>query len=197
MVQFTFKKLNNLTIVTLKKPDINDFAEERNKILAKASSEWVFFLDTDETITAELGNEIKKLDPTGYNGFYVKRKIIFLGKCVGEDKVLRLGRKGSGKWHRRVHEIWNLKGRVGTLNNYILHYTSANLYDYIEKINKYSDIHAIENRKESKHSSLFKIIFYPKLKFIVNVLSGRGFVFSLMQSFHSFLAWAKEWQLEQ
>jgi hypothetical protein len=62
-------------------------------------------------------------------------------------------------------------------------------------MNVYSSIHAAENAREGKHSNLFKMIFYPKVKFIQNALAGRGFVFSMLQSFHSFLGWAKQWEL--
>lgn len=188
---------NNLEIIILKKEGISDFAKERNNLLAKSKAEWVFFVDTDETLTEELKSEIKKLDVQGFDGFYVKRKIIFLGKEVGEDKVLRIGKRDAGKWERKVHETWKIKGKVGTLRGYIIHNTALDLSSYIEKMNKYSDLHARENMREGKRASLFKIIFYPKAKFLQNFLKGRGFVFSMLQSFHSFLGWSKLWELQR
>jgi glycosyltransferase involved in cell wall biosynthesis len=193
---------NKLEIITLDKPGITDFAEARNSLLEKSNAEWVFFIDSDEEVTPELIKEIgdainKKQIPDkkrGPDAYYIKRKIFFLGKYVGEDKVLRLAKKGSGKWIRAVHEVWDIKSHPrGVLKNYIIHNTADNLREYIEKINKYSTIHAKENSKEGKKSNLFKIVFYPPLKFIQNILLGRGFVFSMLQSFHSFLSWSKEW----
>lgn len=184
-------------IITLKKNNITDFAEARNKLLIKAKSNWVLFLDTDEKLSKNLAKEISNLNPSGCNGFFIKRKILFLGKHIGEDKVLRLGEKDAGKWRRKVHETWEIKGKVGALNNYIIHNTACNLHQYLEKINKYSSIHASENLKEGKRSDLFKIIFYPKMKFLQNLLAGRGFVFSMLQSFHSFLGWSKLWFLQK
>jgi hypothetical protein len=189
--------VKNLTFVALNKENIEDFAKERNDLLRKVKSEWVLFLDTDEKLSPELKEEIIKLDPTGHSGFNIKRKIFFLGKEIGEDKVLRLAKKNAGKWVRKVHETWQIKGKVGTLDGYIIHNTAGDLHSYIAKINKYSSIHAAENVRERKHSNLFKIIIYPKLKFIQNMLSGRGFVFSMLQSFHSFLGWAKQWELSK
>jgi hypothetical protein len=120
-----------------------------------------------------------------------------LGKIIGEDKVLRLAKRNSGRWERKVHETWQIKGKVGILKNYIIHNTADSLHDYIGKINNYSSIHAKGNLSEGKRSSLFKIIFYPKIKFIQNLFEGRGFVFSMLQSFHSFLGWAKQWELKK
>lgn len=187
----------NFQIITLREKNIKDFAKSRNDLLKNSTTDWVLFLDTDEILSPELKKEIEELDPGKFDGFYIKRKIIFLGQKSGEDKVLRLGKKSAGKWTRKVHETWNIKGRVGTLKNYIVHNTAMDMYSYIEKMNKYSDIHAVENISEGKSTSLLKIIIYPKLKLIKNILNGRSFVFSMLQSFHSFLGWAKIWELQR
>lgn len=186
---------NSLEIITLNKLGITDFAKERNGLLKKSKSEWIFFLDSDEKVSQELMEEIKdRIRKEQADAYYIKRKIYFLGKYVGEDEVLRLARRDSGKWVRAVHEIWDVASHsTGKLKNYLIHDTADNLHEYIEKVNKYSTIHAKENLKEGKKSNLFKIIFYPLLKFVQNVLMGRGFVFSMLQSFHSFLSWSKEW----
>jgi hypothetical protein len=189
--------MNDFQTITLKKKSVTDFAESRNRLLAKAKSRWVLFLDTDEKLSRQLVTEISNLDPDGYNGFYIRRKIVFLGEEIGEDKVLRLAKKNSGQWVRKVHEVWQIKGKVGVLKNYIIHITATNLFGYIGKMNNYSSIHAAENLSEGKHSNLFKIIFYPKIKFVQNILQGRGLIFSMLQSFHSFLGWVKQWELQK
>lgn len=187
--------MNKVEIITLYKKGITDFAKERNKLLKNAKSEWVFFIDSDERVSEALASEIKnlKLKIINYDGLYVRRRNYFCGQYVGEDKIIRLGKKNAGKWVRRVHETWEIKGRVGELKNPIIHNTGDNLSDYIKKINFYSTLHAEANRQEGKKSSLFKIIFYPKMKFLQTFLKSRHFVFSLMQAFHSYLAWSKLW----
>jgi hypothetical protein len=189
--------MNHVKVITLKKPGIADFAAERNLLLKKTKAEWILFVDSDEKLSGELKKEISGLDPAGYSGFIIKRKIIFLGREIGEDRVLRLAKRGSGKWVRKVHETWHVKGEIGSLQNCIIHNTAGNLHGYIEKINTYSSIHSQENIREGKNSNLFKIMFFPKFKFMGNLLAGRGFVFSMLQSFHSFLGWAKQWELQK
>lgn len=180
-------------IITLNKKNITDFAEARNELLKNAKSDWVFFLDSDEQLSKELKSEIEKLEPSGYEGFFVNRKNYFLGKYIGTDNILRLGRKSAGKWLRKVHEVWRVSGKVGQLKNPIIHYSYKSLHEAIKKTNSYSSLHAEENLREGKKSGLFKIIFYPPAKFIQSILMSRGFVFSMLQSFHSFLAWSKIW----
>ncbi len=177
--------------LTLKKNNITDFAKERNTILKKAKSDWVIFLDSDEVLSNALKKEIENLDPGDFNGFYIRRENYFLRQHIGTDKILRLGKANSGKWVRRVHETWKIKGKVGELNNPIIHNSAKSLHEMIAKINNYSTLHALANKEEGKRSNIFKIIFFPKLKFWESVLMGRGVTFSILQAFHSFLSWSK------
>jgi len=189
--------MNKIEIITLKKSEITDFAKERNELLKKSKREWIFFVDSDEKISKDLKKEINKLDPEDYSGFYIKRENYFLGRYIGTDKIIRLGKRNSGKWQRRVHEVWKIKGNVGQLKNPIIHNSVKNLHEYIDKINFYSSLHAQENMSQGKRSDIFKIVFYPPAKFFQSLVSGRGFVFSMLQSFHSFLSWTKVWQLQE
>lgn len=184
-------------LLILKQKSITDFAKARNDLLKSAKGPWVLFLDTDEEFPPELKKEIENLDPKDINGYFIKRKIFFLGKYVGIDKVLRLGKKDAGIWKRSVHETWDIKGNSKTLKNYIIHNTGNDLHSYIDKINFYSTLHAKENLKEGKKSNIFKIIIYPKAKFIQNILLGRGVLFSMLQSLHSFLGWSKLWEIQK
>lgn len=186
--------MNKYTVITLNKKNITDFAKERNELLKKAKNEWILFLDTDEAVSEGLDKEIKKqIEENKYNGFYIDRKNYFLGSYIGTDKILRLGRKNTGKWVRSVHEIWNIKGKTGKLKNPIIHNSASSLYEVIAKINTYSTLHAEANKLEGKKANLFKIIFYPKLKFIQSLFMSRGVVFSILQAFHSYLSWSKIW----
>lgn len=186
-----------LSTLTLNKPNITDFAKERNELLKKAKTDWVLFVDSDEIVPKELEEEISKLIvDTEYSGFYIKRKIYFCGNLAGEDKMLRLGKKSSGKWRRKVHEVWDIKGKIGTLNNYIIHNTAKNLIDYLQKVDYHSTLHAGEVLIEGKRSSLIKIIIYPIGKFIISLIKSRHVVFSIMQSLHSYLSWTKLYFLQ-
>lgn len=177
-----------IKFTTLNKKNIEDFAKERNFLLKKTKSEWVFFIDNDE----KLDKPINQLFSESVTCYKIQRKNYFLGKYVGTDDIIRLVKKGTGKWVRVVHEYWKTKYPVGMLNDvFLTHNTASNLKDYINKINFYSDLHAKANYKEGKKSSLFKIIFFPIGKFFVTLLKSKHVVFSIMQALHSFLSWTK------
>lgn len=187
-----------MEIITLNKPNVTDFALERNKLLNKAKSDWAFFIDADEIMSDSLKSEaLSKISNGKVGAYYAIRKNYFLGKYIGCDKIIRLVKKGSGKWERSVHEVYHLaSGRTGQLKNPLIHNTANNLNGYISKINFYSKLHAEANKKEGKVSSIFKIILYPIAKFFVTYFKSRHVVFSIMQSFHSFLSWGELWLIQ-
>lgn len=179
-----------LSIFTLNKPNITDFGEARNEILQNAKTDWILFLDSDEKLSEPIQNISEN-----YDGYVLKRNNYFLGKFVGIDNIVRLGKSKFKTWERSVHETWKID-KVGYINNYIIHNTADNLTSYINKINNYSTLHAKANLKEGKKSNLFKIIFFPIGKFIITLIKSRHVVFSIMQSLHSYLSWTKLYFLQ-
>lgn len=181
-----------ISIVTLNRRNITDFALERNRLLNKSEDQWVLFLDKDEILETPITEVSDK-----YSAYYLIRKNYFLDLYVGSEKIIRLIKKGSGKWVRRIHEIYQLKkGKTGTINNVIIHHTADNLTEYLNKINKYSSLHALANSEENKKSSTFKIVFYPQIKLLLTLIKSGNIVFSIMQSLHSFLSWTKLYFLQ-
>ena len=192
-------------IIVVKRNNITDFAEERNKSLEKAKNKWVIFLDDDEIVSQPLRHELSTINYELFSGYYIKRRDFMWGRELkygetGSINLLRLAKKNAGLWRRKVHEYWDVSGKVGELNNPILHYPHQSVKEFIESINKFSGLHAYANYEENKKSSLIKIIFWPKFKFYYNFfvklgfLDGiHGFIVILLMSFHSFLAWSKLW----
>lgn len=184
-----------------------DFAAQRNYGLEKTSNKYVLFVDSDEVVSKSLAGEIERLDGES-DGYMIKREDVFLGKKLmygetGNRRLLRLARKGAGKWRRKVHEAWEVGGKVGEVEGEIIHTPCENLADFLDKINKWSSLHARANRLEGKKASLVKIVLWPSGKFVTNYfiklgfMDGlHGFVHASMMSLHSFLAWSKLWKLQ-
>src|SRR3989344_125091 len=188
----------------------SDFAAQRNFGLEKAISDWVLFIDADELISNNLSVEImNKVKRKDIDGCFFKRQDIFMGKELkhgepGNIKLLRLAQKNKGKWKRKVHEYWQIKGNVSTFKSALIHNSHKDLSEFIGTINYYSEIHARENVKENKRSSLVKILFFPILHFCNNFILKRGFmdgsggfVFAFLMSFHSYLSWSKQWLIQK
>lgn len=169
------------TIILKTDSPITDFANERNLLLEKARSDWVLFLDSDEKISSELQ---KELDTNNFkcDGYFIKRLDYFMGKWLkfgetGNIKLLRLGKKGAGKWVRKVHEYWAIKN-TGTLFGTILHFPLLT----IRKINYYSSLDAGEFGKFT-YWQLVK----PIAKFIQNYFLRLGFLDGLPGFVHAYM----------
>lgn len=185
-----------------------DFSTQRNYALSKATKDWVLFLDADERVSKELKEEINTLiinDKSNpkYNGFYIKRLDIIWGKTLkhgeaGNIKLLRLARKKAGVWYGKVHEQWQIDGKISELDNSLIHYPHQTIDEFLNEINFYTTIRAKDLHETGVKGSLKDIIIYPKAKFILNYfiklgfLDGlEGFIFAIFMSFHSFLVRAK------
>lgn len=190
----------------------NNFGAQRNFGLGKAKEDWVLFVDADERVSDSLREEVTKLlnyKVTKYSGFYLKRRDFMWGKELkygetGDVRLLRLAKRNvcppTGGWRRAVHEVWDVKGPLSTLKNPLRHYPHQTLREFIADIDWMSTLHAEENKKDGKRSNLFKIIFFPKLKFFnswvlkLGFLDGvQGLLVAFLMSFHSYLAWSKLW----
>lgn len=179
----------------------DNFAAQRNFGLAQVTTDWAFFVDTDEIVSPALAREIKSMLNSHLNGFLIKRVDYFLGKKLrfgetGHINLLRLARTNAGRWHRPVHETWQVKGPVGQLKSPLYHHPHPTLAGFITKINYYTDI-------EAKHrsGSLLELCFYPPAKFMYNyffrlgILDGLpGLVMALMMSLHSLLVRLKVYE---
>ncbi|OGK17543.1 hypothetical protein A3D80_04585 [Candidatus Roizmanbacteria bacterium RIFCSPHIGHO2_02_FULL_40_13b] len=138
--------------------------------------------------------------------YYMKRRDFFWGKELkyGETHsarttgIIRLVKKGSGKWVGAVHEQFKSTGETGHLNGFINHYPHQSIAEFLKSINKYSTIRALELHKQGTRTNVFQIVLYPFGKFWytygikLGFLDGpAGFVYSFMMSFHSFLVRSK------
>lgn len=120
-------------------------------------NEWVLIVDCDERIPPELWEEINTaIDNPNYNGYYLNRRVFFLGKWIRyggkyPDWNLRLFKHKLGRYENlktedipntgdnEVHEHVILEGNVGYLKNDMLHIDFRDIYHWLERHNRYSN----------------------------------------------------------
>ncbi len=159
------------------------FRDQRLFALSKVDCGWIFSLDADERCTKGLAEEIRKVLSTNndaHTGFRIPRKSYFLGKWIKHggwypDLQLRLFRSGKASvTDRLVHESYLIEGNIGRLNSDIEHYTASSVDDYLEKVNKYADLSAIE--KKSQQVGFFRLFIYPRLEFVKQYILKGNFL---------------------
>jgi len=191
-----------------------------NKQLAidETKGEWILQLDADEIVPEELAAEIKKtitqpLLPNTYVAFWIKRKKMFLGRWMKKggqypDPVIRLFKKGKAYLPcKSVHEQMEVEGKVGWLENDLLHFPTPSFSVYITKDNRYSTLSAMEMKERNLSLGLFdsmiQIILMPlKIFFSIYFLHKGfldgfpGFVFAFYSGLHQMTAFIKYWEMK-
>ncbi|MBI2420755.1 MAG: glycosyltransferase family 2 protein [Candidatus Levybacteria bacterium] len=190
--------------------DSSDFSKMRNFGLKMASGEWIMYVDSDERVTPSLREEITKStnNPTNkYVGFRIKRKNFYFGNHEWPyiehlERVLKKDKLEG--WYGRLHESPKVKGDVGTLEGYLLHYTHRNLTSMVNKTIEWSKIEA-ELRYNAGHPKMTwwrfsRVMLTAFLDSYVRQGGWRvgvvGLIESMYQSFSIFVTYARLWEMQ-
>lgn len=119
-----------------------------------------------------------------YSAFFFPRLNFFLGKFlkyggVYPDGVIRLFRKGKAYLPcKDVHEQMIVNGRVGWLDNDLIHYDSITLDRYLKRNSRYIDLMVEDFRKEKLKVNLINFVTYIFIKpaswFLTTTLRNKG-----------------------
>lgn len=126
--------------------------------------DWVLRLDADEWLTPELAEEIKEAiqrAPADVNGFYMKRRVYFMGRWIRHGGyyptwLLRLFRRGKVRSEERAMDehIVLSEGRVGRLEHDFVDENRKGLAAWTAKHNDFSTREARERlRNTNKYES--------------------------------------------
>jgi FkbM family methyltransferase len=183
----------------------------KNWAIPQAKHEWVFILDADERITAELSQEIRDAicEPKN-DGYWVYRLNHFMGHpiCHGpwrNDRCLRLFRRDIGRYVGPTDhaEVKLSSGTVGRLNERLVHYTCTSYTQYLPKISRYADVQAQLWKEEGRQPKLLQLLFRFPTRFIQGYVLRFGFLDGLaglqVCALVAYLSWLKQaclWQLQ-
>jgi len=161
----------------------DNFEQQKNYALSLVNHEWALSIDADEVVTPSLAEEIKHIinQDQQHAGYLIKRRNRFLGKCLrfgrqGSEYILRLFCKRGAKFSGLVHETVQVDGSVGHLKNFIDHFGTENLDEYNEKLKLYIELEITKIISLGNFPSLFKSIFFPPTKWVLDYLLFGGFL---------------------
>jgi len=128
----------------------HDFAQQRNFGLGLVHTEWLFYIDSDELATPELGQEIRKaIGQPGYVGWWIPRRNFIWGHETRHggwypDYQLRLLRIGRARYdpERQVHEVVLLDGEAGYLQQPLIHHNYRTFHQFVTKQRQYVPLEA-------------------------------------------------------
>lgn len=175
-------------VIEKNKSDKDDFEElQRNLNWANetAKTDWVLRIDADEVVTPELKTEIQQVlnsksenDTVAYG---IPRKQNFLGTFLtggdwAYDRLTRLFKPQLCKYEPivKVHEQFQVKGKIGYLKSALLHFSHPDRKTLIKKFDSYTSLEALE-LKETKLSALLKLFIVPPYVFLRWMIYHHGY----------------------
>ncbi|MGI6368187.1 MAG: glycosyltransferase family 2 protein [Anaerolineae bacterium] len=127
-----------------------NFAQQRNVGFAETRTEWLFYIDSDEEATPALAQEILHVVAHGQEtGWWVPRRNFLWGKETRHggwypDYQMRLYRVDCARYDvdYPVHEMVQLQGEAGHLQQPLIHHNYASLGQFITKQHQYVELEA-------------------------------------------------------
>lgn len=186
------------------------YASQKRYALSLANNEWVFSIDADERVSAGLKEEIREKKPDDFDGFIIRRKNYFFNKEIttcgwDKDYQLRLFKKSSTTIEERlVHEGFKVNGKIGRLENVIIHNTYSSLHNYLKKVNEYTTLQAKEMYRSKNQVTALTILGHTFSAFFRYYISLRGFkdgmyglIISFLNSVSTMLTYVKVWEMKR
>lgn len=162
---------------------LENFARQKNLLLSKASGEWVFLLDADETIPVALAKEIKKVIASAPEevAFALPRRNIIFGAWIKHtgwypDYQTRLFRKGKVKYYGEVHEQLKVNGALRRLKNALVHHNYQSVGQFLAKQRFYAQLEARRSYRRGRRFSLIYLIGKPLKEFSSRYFQSQGYL---------------------
>lgn len=161
-----------------------DYVQQKNLAVAKASYDWILSLDADEALSPELEESILavKASPR-YSAYWLSRLTNYCGTWIRHcgwypDKKIRLFNRNAGAWAgEQIHESWQANDAAmptGELNGDLLHYSYYSFSDHVKQIEKFTEIAARSAIANGKKCSLLKMWLAPRWGFFVDYIIRLG-----------------------
>jgi hypothetical protein len=144
------------------------FGPTHNLASALARHDWILSIDSDEVMTKDLADEIKKLPFDDASVYSMPRHNEFNGKWIqwcgwNPDRVKRLYNRSRTQFSPAlVHEAIELAGcKEVLLKAPLIHYSYDTLSDFLTKMQAYTDLFAAEHAGKKSSSPFKAVIIRP------------------------------------
>ena len=193
------------------------FAAQKQFAAEAARNEWVFSLDADERVSAELRASIEDLlyssEAKLADGYRVARRSFYMGRWIRgggwyPDHQLRLYRRTRGRWAgAHVHESVKMDegARVETLAGDLLHYSVRDALHHHRMIGeRYAPLSARQMFEEGRRTTPLRVAVAAPLAFARSFVFKGGFrdglaglAIARFAAHHAFLKNLLLWEMQK
>lgn len=183
----------------------------RNFAVSKIKGDWIFILDADEEPSDGLLKKLKVEVKNPKADYYrIPRKNIIFGKWIKHshwwpDYNIRFFKKGFVSWNEVIHSVPMTQGTGADLPDKeefaLIHHNYSSLEQYLERMNRYTNIQAEELMKNGYVFSWQDLIKKPTGEFLSRFFAGEGYkdgihglALAFLQAFSEGVLYLKIWQ---
>lgn len=158
------------------------YGPQKNRAMTLAKGDWIFSIDADEWVPANLREEIKQaIEWPQIQAYSMPRLNMFCGRFqrfgdAAHDRVLRLFQRGAAKFSDDiVHEKLICHGKIGILNNALLHNSYRTRQEWARQMQQYAEMTAKLRFQQGKRSNPFKAVLNSAWIFFRSYILRQGF----------------------
>lgn len=191
--------------------EFKDYADQKNYALSLTGGEWVLSLDADEEVPEALREEILSViaRPDACDAYRIRRESFIFGRKfrysgTQSDRPIRLWRKGRAKYRNPIHEVVDVRGRIGVLSPRLLHYPYHSVSEYWERLNRYTTLEARFLKQKKRRLSGIDFVLRPGALWLKQFIlqqgfrdGWQGFCFCFFSAAYSVIKYAKYEELLQ
>ena len=157
--------------------------------LAQASHEWVFVLDADEMVPIKLARELRRLTDTDrWDAVCIPRRNYHFGAVLEycklgpeADRQLRMFRRPFVVASSIAHHDFSVLPTARLLMMpydpacALVHFNYIDAVQYIEKLNRYTTVEAVQARARGERAAIGNLIYRPVREFVGRYIIRRGY----------------------
>ena len=185
----------------------------KNWAIPHAAHPWVLVVDSDERVTDQLADDVRRVlseETPAFDGYRIRFQTYVLGHRIrycgwNTTTAIRLFRSEVCRYREmRVHADVDVStGKVGFLRGKNLHYTCPHLTGYMDKVNRYTSWSAEEMTAKGRHVGFWGLIARPPFRFFqMYIFRGvfldgvPGLIVCMKTAFYTFMKYAKLWEAQ-
>jgi (heptosyl)LPS beta-1,4-glucosyltransferase len=189
------------------------YVDQKNYAASIATHDWIFSLDADERVPADLSAEIRALLEKGptQRGYRMPRVSFYLGRWMRTtdmypDYQLRLYDRRKARWDGlHVHESVKVEDdSIGYLKSELQHYPYRDLSEHLIRMDRYTTLAARQMFEKGRRATRLELLVHPPIAFLRNYILKGGFrdgkaglIVSMVNSYYVMLKFAKLWELQR
>jgi len=190
------------------------FPGQRNLALAQCHAPWVFFLDADERVEADLLAELTaQIDamPADVAGLWVPRHNLFFGRVLQgggwyPDYQLRLVRRAGAHYDEKieVHEVATVRGTTQRLHGHITHLNIETFAELWQKQAAYARREAATMAQAGRRARWRNFVGAPLREFNYRYLRNGGWrdgwvglVLASVMAWFALMSFVELWRINQ